>query len=390
MGPSLTRREALVAAGATMAAGTLEVVPAQAADPLRVAAILPFSGGLELFGTQAKLGLDLALTEINAAGGVLGRPLAIDYADDKTDPERGASLVRGMVGASNPIAVVGPVSSGVRDAMMPEILKAEVPLLYATNYEGGVCNPWFFCFNTVPNQETALVLPWLAERFGPRFAMLGSDYVWPRNMFDAARAIVAKSGGQTLDTAFVPLGERDFATSIQRISDLRPDVLVLAVPGADGVAFVRQANQARLFEDIALNFMGFEQPYLSETGPISGKGLFVATPLVPGADTAGVQSFVAAIRRQAGADASASEYALTHYNAIHALAEGLKREGEISREAVVRGMAGLTIDSPTGPVAIDAGTHHVTLPMFLGEAKGDDFSMLESFGPVAPMPNCSN
>ena len=67
---------------------------ADAAEPIRVGAVLPFSGGVELYGQQAKLGLDLAAKEINAAGGILGRPVEVIYADDKTRPASAEAAMR--------------------------------------------------------------------------------------------------------------------------------------------------------------------------------------------------------------------------------------------------------------------------------------------------------
>src|SRR3546814_13112242 len=85
--PILTRRQLLRAGAAGAAAAVLPIPALRAAEPIKLGALLPFSGGLELFGNQAKLGLDLALTEINDAGGILGRPVELIYEDNKTDPK---------------------------------------------------------------------------------------------------------------------------------------------------------------------------------------------------------------------------------------------------------------------------------------------------------------
>src|SRR5713226_5708586 len=70
---------------------------ADAAEPIRIGAVLPFSGGVGLYGQQAKLGLDLAVKDINAGGGVLGRPLEMVYADDKTDPTAAVDATRKLI-----------------------------------------------------------------------------------------------------------------------------------------------------------------------------------------------------------------------------------------------------------------------------------------------------
>ena len=70
----------------TICCASLATAPCANSEPIKIGAVLPFSGGVELYGRQAKLGLDLATKDINAAGGILGRPVEVVYADDKTDP----------------------------------------------------------------------------------------------------------------------------------------------------------------------------------------------------------------------------------------------------------------------------------------------------------------
>jgi urea transport system substrate-binding protein len=75
-------------------AWTASTTSANSAEPIKIGAVLPFSGGVELYGRQAKLGLDLAAKEINAAGGILGRPVEVIYEDDKTDPAAAVDATR--------------------------------------------------------------------------------------------------------------------------------------------------------------------------------------------------------------------------------------------------------------------------------------------------------
>ena len=92
---------------------------ANAAEPIRVGAVLPFSGGVELYGQQAKLGLDLAVKDINAAGGILGRPLQVIYADDKTRPASAVTAAQGLIQNDGVVALVGPVTSQNFNAIVP-------------------------------------------------------------------------------------------------------------------------------------------------------------------------------------------------------------------------------------------------------------------------------
>src|SRR4051794_2029661 len=246
------RREFLGGAAATVLAGSFPLPALAASEPIRFGVVQPFSGGLELFGNQAKLGLELAKAEINAAGGILGRPVELIYEDDKTDPKTAVERATSLVRKDQVIAISGPITSNNRDAMMPTLARAKVPLLYATNYEGGGCNRYLFSFNTVPNQELEKLLPAMKERAGTSFYMFGADYVWPQKMFEAASAIIGGMGGTVAGTEFTPWGVKEFAPVIRRIKDSGAKVLVFALPGADGITFIRQAEELGLFRDVTV------------------------------------------------------------------------------------------------------------------------------------------
>ena len=132
---------------------------ADASGPIRVGAVLPFSGGVELYGQQARLGLDLAVKDINAAGGILGRPVEVIYADDKTRPEAAETAARALIESDGVVALVGPITSRNLNAIAPVAENLKTPLLYATNYEGGKCSRYVFSFSTVPTRNWANCCP---------------------------------------------------------------------------------------------------------------------------------------------------------------------------------------------------------------------------------------
>ena len=180
----MTRRRQILQAGLASAVAPSLSLPAFAQSaPIRIGAVLPFSGGLELFGNQAKIGLDLATAEINAAGGILGRKVEVLSQHNKTDPKTSVERTTQLIQRDQVLAVTGPITSSARDAMLPAHKRGKTPLLYATNYEGGGCDRYLFSFNTVPNQELEKLLPELKVRAGDTFYMVGSNYVWPQKMF---------------------------------------------------------------------------------------------------------------------------------------------------------------------------------------------------------------
>jgi urea transport system substrate-binding protein len=359
--------------------------PPDMAVPIKIGAVLPFSGGVELYGNQAKLGIDLAVKEVNAGGGILGRPVEIIYEDDKTDPDAAMNATRKLIERDHVLAVIGPITSRNLNAIKPEIERAKTPLLYATNYEGGACGRYVFAFSTVPNQELAQLLPYMNETFGNTYYLLGANRAWPQKMFQAAEPMISALGGRVVGKEFTTGDEKDFASLIARIAATKSKVLLFALKG-DGLNFIPQADDLGLFRNTRVAFLG-----LSETDlPVfhgKGQNMFVVVPFVASSDAPKTRPFVAKAKAEAGPDATVSNYVMTHYNALMAMKAALEKAGKIDKESMIDALEGLAIDSPTGTVTIGKN-HHVTMNLFLAETQGDSLVTVRALGEIAPEPGC--
>jgi branched-chain amino acid transport system substrate-binding protein/urea transport system substrate-binding protein len=384
----LTRRTFIKASAGLAGAAAWPMPAVFAADPIKIGVVQPFSGGLELFGGQAKLGLDLAAAEINAAGGIMGRTIELIYEDDKTDPKTAVEKTASLIRKDGVIAVSGPITSNNRDAMMPTLSRAKVPLLYATNYEGAGCDRYLFCFNTVPNQELEKLLPKMKDVGGASYYFFGADYIWPQKMFEAGEKIVTAAGGTVAGKEFTPWGVKDFAPVIRRIQGSGAKVLVFALPGADGITFIRQAEDLGLLKELKVAFLGFGELYLGAFGEGKAQDMWVALPFAQSLQTDPVKKFVADIQKAGGANSPVSQYAFTHYVSLYAAKAAFEKSGAIDSEALVNGLEGISVDGPTGKVTVGKD-HHVTLEMFTAKTEGAGLTVVENLGPLAPAPGCA-
>ncbi|MEM7441920.1 MAG: ABC transporter substrate-binding protein [Pseudomonadota bacterium] len=379
-----------IAAVGLAAPSLLRSARAASSGTVEIGAVLPLTGNWQIFGQQARLGLDLAVAEINQSGGILGREVAIAYQDDESIPGNSATAAQELVGRGDVVAVAGPISSASRDALADVMAQSRTPLLYATDYEGGACNGDFFFFNSVPNQSAEPLMRYAVGTFSDTAYMLGADYVWPRRMFEISAETVEAEGGHVVDQRFIPLtGLPDYSDIISAIRSSGAGLLVLALPGDDHVAFVEQANEAGLLDQVTVCNLGGIATYLQPGAGSVATAAFGCEPFIQTDPTAGVQNFVSSIRQSAGADAIVTSYAMTHYNAVNALKAALEASGEISREATVAGLAGLEYDTPTGRSRIDATTHHSTLSMFIAHSDGSTLEVVEALGAIAPDPICT-
>ncbi len=311
------------------------------------------------------------------------------YKDNKTDPKTSVQNVQELIQRDKVIAVCGPITSAARDAIAPTMARLKTPLLYSTNYEGGGCNRYLFFFNTVPNQDTAPLIPYLNETVGNSYYMFGADYVWPQNMFKAAKAIIAKTGGTALGEEYTPFGVKDFSPVIRRIADSGARILVFALPGADGITFIKQAEDFGLMKKVTVAFLGFSETYLGAFGPGKGEGMYAGVPFVMSSDEPGVKDFVGRVKAKNGPDTVVSFYVMTHYNSLMALKAGLEKAGKIDREAAVDGMAGISFASPTGQDDVDAKDHHTTMNMYIARTEGGTLEVVKPLGRIAPAPQCA-
>ncbi len=367
---------ALLAFGATTA---------DAADPIKIGAVLPFSGGVELYGQQARLGLELAAADINAAGGIRGRPVQIIYRDDGTRPNIATEAARKVVEEDGALAVVGPITSQNLDAIVPVLAAHKTPLLYATNYEGGMCNRYMFSFSMVPNQELDSLLPYMTRTFGADYFLLGADRDWPHRMFDAAAPLIAKLGGKVVAKQYTLGTEKDFTPLIDRVADSKAKVLLYALKG-DGMQFIPLASQRGVFRAMTVAFLGLTEADLKAFG---GKvdNIYATVPFVVASQDPKAKAFVARARVMAGPGMAISNYVETHYNTLIALKAALEKVGKVDKEALIDALEGLQFDSPAGLVTMGKD-HHATFNMFLARTQGANLVEVKALGDIAPQSGC--
>ena len=174
-----TNRREVLRGGAAIVGSVALGAPALAlAKTVKLGVLMPLSGGLELFGAQATQGIEMLVDEVNGAGGVLGRQIEIIKADNRTDPKTTVERAQRLIRRDKVDAVIGPITSSSRDAIKSSIERGRKPLLYATDYEGGVCSDYISCYSALPEHYVDPLIPYLMVRLNRRvslqpYAMIG-------------------------------------------------------------------------------------------------------------------------------------------------------------------------------------------------------------------------
>ncbi|KAI1693406.1 periplasmic binding protein domain-containing protein [Ditylenchus destructor] len=242
---SMDRRHFLQA---TLAAGAASALPtAFAADPLKVAVMIPQSGPGGLFGPSCKACAEMAATALNARGGVLGRKIELLYGDAGLAPAEAGQAALKLWKGQKAGAVIGMHDSAVRGALVG-LFKGQVPYFYTPVYEGGECAKGTYVKGETPQQQLEPVIPWLAaERKPTKWYMIGNDYIWGRNTNATARAYIEKTGAKVVGDEYLPFTVDNFDASLARIRDSGADAVLVSLVGGASVTFNKSFRELRPF-----------------------------------------------------------------------------------------------------------------------------------------------
>lgn len=378
---------------AAVAAAALLALPATLRadeEPIRIGVLQPFSGGLEVLGEQGAQGVRLAVEEANEAGGVLGgRKFEIIEADTRTDPKTAVERTDQLIRRDKVDVIIGPVTSANRDAIRPTVERYKVPLLYATDYEGGVCSRYITLYSALPDHWVAPLIPYVVENHGDKLFLFGSDYVWPQKMNEAIRAAAEKAGGSVVAEEYSPWGVADYTATLRKIENSGANVVVLTVVGADAITFMKQFAAAGLKDKIALVVFGFSENYLAGLSNAESDGIITVANFTESLDKPEAQAFVKKVRDRFGPDAIVSNTVDAHYTLTRAYIEAVKKAGTADKEAVTDALVGQVLQSGNGEVLIRPSDRHADLNVVIAEARDGRLAVKKDLGRIAAADQCA-
>ncbi len=373
----LAATAALAAAGLAGGTATATTPPAgtggaaaPSGDPIKIGVAADLTGPFTLYGTSMERSAEIAVDEINAAGGVLGRPLQLIVEDTQTDVAVTTDKSRKLIESDKVGAVLGPIGSDAADAMFKTVAQdGKTILIYPETYEGGKCDPMFFSTGAVPAQQIRPMLPVLQKEFGPKVLLFGADYVWPRRSFEIAKPIIEEIGGELVGEVYLPLIADDFTELIDAVRESKPDYIYSLYPAVWGAA-LKALEDAGVLDGVGIGTTFLGDPGLDGLSP-AAVGTYTALPFFTVAKGDGVASFLAAFQAKFGADQIPSGgEGLGAYNAIHLYAQAVAKAGSTDPAAVAAAMVGQTFNSPTGAVTVEP-SHHVTQTIQLAKVGPD-------------------
>jgi ABC-type branched-subunit amino acid transport system substrate-binding protein len=371
-----------------MLAGASLAVPAvRAADPLKVAVMIPLSGPAALFGPSSRSCSELAAEEINSRGGILGRPVELLFGDGGLPPAEATQAALKLWKGSGAQAFIGMHDSAVRVALVG-LFKGNVPYIYTPTYEGGECARGTYVFAETPQQQLEPVIPWLAtERSIKRWYFIGNDYVWPRDTNKAAKGYVSASGGQVVGEEYLPFTVDNFDSNLARIRESKADAVLVTLVGGASVGFNRSFASFGLADNVARLGTLIEENTLAGIGAQNSANLYSSSGYFGTVETPAARAFAARYARKFGEKApplnALAESCLEGLLLLEALG---RKAGSVGVAAFEKAAEGTTYDGPRGKVVLHG--RHSSKDIHLARAEGTAFRVVKTFEAVGSGQQC--
>src|SRR4026209_1825323 len=236
---------------ATTAAGAAAlsfpaILRAQSKDPLRIGFPLPLTGPFAALAADQQRGATLAMEELNAQGGVLGRKVEVLFRDDQLKPAVGAQRTKELIENEKVQFIVGGLAAHVQMAINEQTKKSKVLFISVSQSDEISAkpdtSPLTFHEALNPTITSRAVGNWIAQNLGKKWWIIYADYAWGKQNNQVLQDTLKANGGTLLGSTPYPLGSAEFSAHLPKIQAAKPDVLMSVTPGADNIAFLKQVR----------------------------------------------------------------------------------------------------------------------------------------------------
>jgi branched-chain amino acid transport system substrate-binding protein len=364
--------------------------PTPDADPIKVGVIADQTGPLSFVGLANANVARMVIGDINAKGGLLGRPLELHLEDSATDDAVAAARAAKLVEQDGVDVVFGGIYSSTRQAIKgPVVVQGKTLYIYPEQYEGEESDPLIFCTGPVPAQQVDPFIPWLMRETGARtFYLPSADYIWPHVLNRRVREVVTANGGEIVGEEYFPLDHMDYAATVERIGSSGADVVfnTIVPPGVSPFfealhdsGFTSRGGHlvCTYFDENFLNMVPAAQVeglfgcldyYQAVSDPFSQRLLAQYDALYPGQP-----------QFTGGSGCSGL------YRGFRLWAAAVEEAGSLVQADVIAALDHAAIaEGPGGPAAVVPGQHHVRMDMYIAQARSGRFEIVESLGAIDP------
>ena len=427
---SLNRRSLLKASAVGAAALTTPYFfsrSAAAADTIKVGVLFSLTGGLSIIEKSLADATMLAISEINAAGGVMGRKVEAVMEDGASDPKTYNEKASKLVVGDKLSTVFGSYTSASRKAVLPVFEKHNAMYFYPTYYEGFECSRNVVYTGAVPNQQLSNFIPWIVKNLGKKkFFIVGSNYIYPREMAKVCKILMKQNGAEFVADEYLELGHSEWGSMVNKIKNSGCDAVLysingaIAPPGPRGiddetfrtllrpfdlriseavlsnvvgdsvVAFYREfKNQGLTHDKLPICATVTSEIEIAAMGAEYAVGSYTSFPYFMAIDTDRNKSFVERYRTFVKDPKAVTHHALeSSYFQVFLWKQAVEKAKSTEADAIREGVRGQEFDAPNGHVTVDADNLHTYLTPRIAQWQPDgQAKIIDAYPkPVQPLP----
>ncbi|WP_223191515.1 transporter substrate-binding domain-containing protein [Paracoccus thiocyanatus] len=361
-----------------------------AGDDIPVGLLFSLTGAVAVVEHTLHDAALMAIEEINAAGGIHGKQLRPIIEDPASDPATYADRARRLMIRDKCVSVFGSYTSSSRQAVLPVAEQRNNLYWYPTLYEGRECSRNVMYGGALANQQQDILIPWLVENYGPRFYMIGNNYVYPKEENNYCKTLLKDLSGEVVHEEYVPMGHSDFSSVLNRIRAEEPDVIFSTLVGDSDVAFARQYHAAELNpEKMPVVSLTRSEIEVKAIGGEAAAGHFSSAPYFMGHESPENEKFVEAYKARYGADAVTHFVNEAAYFQVYQFKNAMEKldPADVSPPNIRDAAVGMSMKAPQGEILIDENLHtHLWPKVAQWQADGQAKVILQSEERVAPKP----
>ncbi len=363
---------------------------ADSGDTIKVGILHSLSGTMAISEKSVVDAEQLAIKEINAAGGVLGKQIEPVVEDGASDWPTFAEKAQKLISEDKVAAVFGCWTSASRKAVLPVFERNKALLYYPVQYEGMESSPYIFYTGATTNQQIIPALEYLKDEKGvKKLFLVGSDYVFPRTANKEIKLWAEANGVEITGEEYAPLGSTEFSTIVNKVKASDSDAVFNTLNGDSNVAFFKQLDGAGLpSSKLPIVSVSIAEDEVRAIGADKVEGQIVAWNYYQTTPGAANEKFVKAYKKAYGDDRVTDDPIEAAYVAVYLWAAAVEKAGTTDVEKVKEASKGLEFDAPEGKVVVNGENQHITKTARIGVINEEGLidTVWESDGPIEPDP----
>ena len=359
------------------------------AEPIKVGILHSLTGTMSISEKSVVDATLLAIEEINAKGGILGRKLEAIVSDGKSDSPTFAKEAERLITQEKVTVVFGCWTSASRKTVKPIFEKYKHLLFYPLQYEGLEQSTNIIYTGAAPNQQIIPAVKWAFDNLGKKFFLVASDYVFPHSANEIIKAQVVALGGHIVGEEYLLLGSKEAKGVVRQIKAARPDVILNTLNGDTNIVFFTELRLAGITPDrIPTVSFSMGEIELRSMNPNAMAGDYTAWNYFQTIDSRDNQEFIRRFKEKFGTDTVLTDPMEAAYIGVHLWAQAARDAGSVDPIAVRKAVLDQSFSAPEGIVHLDPETQHLWKTVRVGKIRPDgQFDIVwTSDSPIRPTP----